>query len=166
MDKLKISPPWQTFAKKVEALFENDAEIEVDMIDDEAKVLNIDVYSTKKYEALIQLLPRTKTFGNVVLNIEINNMTALNDGKVNYAELFGTLFEGNVSAKNVVTVKDLTGTEHVFVIFYPEVKQFFNDNLFDYNGFWTGLSQDIAAEVFEEAAENRVHFCTADVREN
>ena len=64
--------------------------------------------------------------------------------------------------QKIALAEDMAGSQHVFVVFHPEVKQFFDDNMFDYNGFWSGLNQDIAKEVFEEAANAGVHFCTGE----
>lgn len=159
-----ISPPWVTFANKMKALFENDDDIIVNDIEDNTGnlTLMIEVKNHSKFNALDQLLPETVKFGNVTLFIEVYDEA--NNDEPDYFALFNTLFAGNSSVKRVVEATDLTGTKHVFVMFKPEVKQFFDDNMFDYNGFWSGLNQDIAKEVFEEATNAGVHFCT-DVRE-
>ncbi len=165
MDKkqFKVSPPWVEFVEKMKVLFENDDDIIVNDLDDGCYTLIIEVKNHAKFKALDELLPIAKKFGNVTLFIEVHDIS--NDESIDYFSLFMTLFEGNSSAQGVVKTEDLTGTEHVFVMFKPEVKQFFNDNLFDLNGVWSGLNQDIAKEVFEDAAAAGVHFCT-DVRED
>lgn len=65
--------------------------------------------------------------------------------------------------KDIRTVEDSAGITHGFVRFQPEVIQFFQNDISDYNGNWSGLAQDIAKEVF---VNQNVHFCTADLREN
>lgn len=157
-----ISPPWITFAKKMKALFENDDDIIVNDIEDNSGnlTLMIEVKNHSKFTVLAQLLPETVKFGNVTLYIEVYDEA--NDDKLDYFAMFRTLFAGNRSVQKVAQVEDMTGAKHVFIVFHPEVKQFFDDNMFDYNGFWSGLNQDIAKEVFESAANAGVHFCTGE----
>lgn len=162
-DTVKLSPPWETYAKMLAALFEEDHDIMVGDVDTEdGYKLPIYVEDHRKYEALCKLLPFTVRFGNVVLQLIIKDSNK-NTG-INYGQLFEDLFKGNPKFKEVKMVKDLVGADHTFVMFQPEVIQFFNDNMFDYNGFWSGLAQDIAKEVFEGATKAGVHFCTAPVR--
>ena len=66
--------------------------------------------------------------------------------------------------KDVRLAGDRTGTKHGFVRFQPEVIQFFDDDIYDYNGNWSGLAQDIAREVFCDEVRG-IHFCTAAVDE-
>ena len=157
-----VSPPWVTFANKMKALFENDDDIIVNDIEDNSGnlTLMIEVKNHSKFNALEQLLPETVKFGNVTLFIEVYDEA--NDDKLDYFALFNALFSGNSSIQKIAKLKDHTGAQHVFVVFNPEVKQFFDDNMFDYNGFWSGLNQDIAKEVFEDAANAGVHFCTGE----
>lgn len=168
MKGISVSAPWVTFSKKIMALFEEDPEITVEEIGEDGRMLKIVTTNTEKFWALCKLLPHTKKFGNVLFGIEIIYRAEAKEERntaTYYRNLFSTLFEGNRSVKEVLARKDGTGSDHVFVVFEPEVKQFFNDNLFDLNGFWTGLSEDIAEEVFEKAADQGVHFCTAKVWE-
>ena len=60
---------------------------------------------------------------------------------------------------------DVTGTHNGYVVFEPEIIQFYDDNLSDYHRNWSGLAQNIARELFDDAAHG-VYFCTADIREN
>ena len=64
--------------------------------------------------------------------------------------------------EDIKDVVDLTGTRHGFVCFKPQVVQFFDDDISDFNGNWSGLAQDIAREVFGDEMRG-VHFCTAAV---
>ena len=161
--EVKLSAPWETYTRKLRALFSTDDEIEVLDVDSDYRLVII-AKNHRKFDALCQLLPPTKTFGNVTISICIEDQDE--NENANYSQLIEDLFKDNTHFKEVKKVIDATGTEHDFVMFYPEVLQFFNDNMFDYNGFWSGLAQDIARDVFDEAASNGVHFCTADVREN
>ena len=78
--------------------------------------------------------------------------------------LYETIFDGNPIVKDIKDVEDFTGTRHGFICFMPEVLQFEDDNLADYNGNWSGLAQDIAGEIFDQELLG-IHFCTADKRE-
>ena len=157
-----ISPPWVTFANKMKALFENDDDIIVNNIEDNTGnlTLMIEVKNHSKFKALEQLLPESVKFGNVTLFVEVYDEA--NEDELDYFYLFNTLFSGNRSVQKIAKLEDHTGAQHVFVVFNPEVKQFFDDNMFDYNGLWSGLNQDIAKEVFEDAANAGVHFCTGE----
>ena len=62
MEKLKLSPPWMTYANEVKALFREDKEVRV-VYDDEEKKLKLYVDNPRKADALAQLLPAEKTFG-------------------------------------------------------------------------------------------------------
>ena len=164
--KTKISAPWETYVKKLKVLFELDPDIVVRDLEDNSGVLEleIDVTDPSKYDALVHLLPATKQFGNVTMIININEMCDNDDP--DYADYIAMLFRGNRRVKCINHAKDLAGDPLSFVMFQPEVIQFYNDEMLDYNGYWSGLAQDIAKEVFEEAFDHSVFFCTADVKEN
>ena len=57
--------------------------------------------------------------------------------------LYETIFKGNPIVKDVRVAVDQTGTKHGFVRFQPEVIQFFDDDIYDYEGNWTGLAQGL-----------------------
>ena len=48
-----------------------------------------------------------------------------------------------------------------FVVFVPEVVQFYNDDLGDINGLCSTLYQDLAKDLFGEEAG--IYFCTDKV---
>ena len=161
---MKLSAPWYTYQKKVEALFALDNEIEVGDVhtdEDGNYAFEITVHNAAKFIALDRVMPKTVTFGSVTLKIDVNNVE--DNSTATAIELYRTLFEGNRIIKDIKDVKDFTGTVHGYVRFQPDVIQFFNDDISDYSGLWSGLAQDIAREVF---ANQNVHFCTADLREN
>ena len=90
----------------------------------------------------------------IALYDEENN--GLNPG----VELYETIFEGNPVIEDVKNRVFPDGVSHGYVRFKPEVVQFFDDNLSDYNGNWTGLAEDIAREIFENDSTG-MQFCTA-----
>ena len=162
MLNLALEAPWQTFTKKLQALFENDPDIDVSDIYEPANAVTtysvaIQVRKHAKFLALDRLLPSWKGFGNVTLGIDLFDEE---NEEVNAAELFKTLFEGNPIVDSIQTKTDPTGTDWNYVLFKPEVVQFFDDDMGDFNGNWNGLAEDIAREVFEENSRN-VYFCTA-----
>lgn len=166
MNNLKIQSPWQSFQGKVKALFERDPFVEVGELIDGAQsgcyILPIEVKKHAKYEALVRLIPRTVTFGNITVETQLYDTENGISSVEEISKLFETAFEGNPVFRDVKQARDLTGALHSFVRFEPYVLQFFNDNLADYNGNWSGLAMDIAIEdLFTEYAEMGIHFCTA-----
>ena len=165
MENYKISPPWVTYHKKLMALFEGDPEIQVEPIipeSDGVYTVNIVVYSHKKYCALAAVLKNEVVFGNVTLKILLydkeNNTVVLDP-----IELYKVIFKDNEKVDEIREVEDVTGVHHCFVMFKPEVTQFFNDNFYDLNGLWSGLASDIAIEVLAENCP-QIHFCTSPVK--
>jgi len=166
MVRLGILAPWQTYQKKVKALFEKDPEIMVgDVYEPEDGntdfAFDIEVMNHEKFLALDRVLPKQRQFGNVTLGITLFDEENAEDDTF---ELFATIFDGNPILKDVVDVLDPAGCRHLYVIFAAKVLQFFDDDLQDFNGNWSGLAQDIAREVFSEGLRG-IHFCTEDVRE-
>lgn len=160
MIQLVLEAPWQTFHKEVMALFAGDPDIEVGDIYEDDKTdyaFDITVRKHDKYMAMARLIPGVKTFGNVSLGIV---MYDLENEECNGASAFQTLFRGNKCFDSVQTREDPTGCAWDYVLFAPEVVQFFDDDMTDYNGNWTGLMEDIARDVFE-GNDRGVFFCTA-----
>ena len=168
MKYLRLEAPWYTYQKKVKALFERDPAINVGEIIEPEKgeadfVFDIEVLDHDKFQALDRVLPKCVQFGNVILAI---NLYDEENGTADATELYKTIFKGNPIVKDVILAQDYTGTQHGFVLFQPEVIQFYDDDLNDYNGNWSGLAQDIAREVFCDATAHGILFCTAPVDEN
>ena len=169
MLKFTLEAPWYTFRKKVNALFEQDPDITVgEIIESEDGKVNflfdIEVRNHEKFLALDRVFPKVKTFGNVTLGIVLYDEENAN-GADDRVELYRTIFDGNPIVKDVREAMDHTGTRHGFVRFQPEVVQFFDDDISDFNGNGSGLAQDIAREVFEDEMAG-IHFCTAAKNED
>ena len=169
MLKFTLEAPWYTFRKKVNALFEQDPDITVgEIIESEDEkvdfLFDIEVRNHEKFLALDRVFPKVKTFGNVTLGIVLYDEENAN-GADDRVELYRTIFDGNPIVKDVREAMDHTGTRHGFVRFQPEVVQFFDDDISDFNGNWSGLAQDIAREVFADEMAG-IHFCTAAKNEN
>ena len=168
MKKLNLKAPWYTYQNKLKALFERDPDITVGDVfepgDGESDyAIDFEVRNHEKYKALDRTLKKNLIFGNVTLDIIIYDMANVEPVRPGI-ELFTTIFNGNPIVKDIKDVKDFTDTEHCFIEFQPEVIQFYNDDIADYNGNWSGLAQDIAREVFGDEVRG-VHFCTAAVDE-
>lgn len=162
---LSLEAPWETFAKKVKALFERDDDITVSDVyePDDGRTdygFAIQVRKHDKFLALDRLLPAVKTFGNVTLSIDLFDEE---NTEIDPVALFKTLFDGNPIVDSIKTRTDMAGVDWNYVRFKPEVIQFYDDDLNDYNGNWNGLAEDIAREVFEENARG-VNFCTAPTK--
>ena len=167
MLNVKLEAPWYTWRKKAAALFEADPDIIVGEVyeidnDDVQYGVDIEVRNHEKFAALDRVLPNVKEFGNVRLAITLfdEENSAVNPD----AALYETIFKGNPILDRVEDTVDHTGTRIGYVIFKPVVKQFFDDNLMDYHGNWSGLAQDIANDVFDNDFRG-VYFCTADLKE-
>lgn len=149
--RLRILPPWSTYVKKLEALFDGDPQIafNVDLTSACPSVV-IATNNPEKATALAKLLPDEKTFGNVTLNISIDCSTMSNREFANPKELYETAFEGNPAFAYVLSVDNGWFTPFTYVVFKNCVVQFFNDNLNDPHGVVSTLYQEIASEVFDD----------------
>jgi hypothetical protein len=138
----KLSPPWIQYVKEVMALFGEDPEIKIVYNNDECK-LDLVVDNHDKAEALTQLIPAEKEFGNVVLKISVipcNNLKTAPD-------LFRKAFNGNPAFHDLVTINGVFTNPVSYVIFEKKVVQFFNDDLSDAHGNMTTLYKDVAKNV-------------------
>ena len=160
---MQLSAPWYEFQRKLASLFAGDADIEVgdlipkDMDDEGHYVININVKNHEKFVALDRCLISDRNFGGV--NVQIILYDLENNQDYEGTELMKTLFKGNLNVAAIEDVVDRTETKHCFVCFKPEVVQFFNDNIDDFNGNWNGLQEDIATDIL--SCSWNVHFCTA-----
>lgn len=158
--KPKLSPPWQTYVSEVKALFGQDDEIHI-LYDDEEKTLKLFVDNDVKADALSRLLPAEKTFGNVKITIEV--VPANKDEVPSRIADIKNAFNGNGAVDFIYDAETPFGDMH-YVVFEPEVVQFYNDDMSDINGNRSTLYQEIAREILGNADGN-VYFCTAPVEE-
>lgn len=150
----RISPPWVTYAKKVQALFAEDQDVIVEY-DNDSRTLTLLVEGQDKASAIERLIPKEAEFGNVKLAITVKPS---NDDSLQAT--VRKAFAGNPAVSSIETVSGdvpLFGSR-TYVLFKPEVVQFFDDDMSDYNGLHSTLYQDIAREVFDYDAS--VSFCT------
>ena len=152
-EKLKVASPWITFARRVYKLFETDPEVRVEWNENDME-LKLYVESQEKADALSQILPAERSFGNVKVAITIVPANVL---KSNPLDIFATAFKGNPAVSFIKKV-DGMGFSAGYVVFAPQVVQYYNDNLGDVHGIESTLFQEIADEVFEN--RDGVFFCT------
>lgn len=158
-EKLKLSAPWVTLYRELDAMFGGDPDIKVVYVagDGEDPTIKMYVDGQDKADAISQLLPETYDFGGVVVPVTV----IPSDKAVTKESLFRTAFEGNPAFSYAVTAEGIFANPITYVVFKNRVVQFWNDNLGDVNGNVTTLYQDIAPELFvnSEVADG-VCFCT------
>ena len=156
MEKVKLSAPWFTYIREVEALFGEDPEITISYIEDPL-TMKLYVDNATKADALAQLLPDEKVFGETVLTIIV---IPSNDLSTSKAALFEAAFEGNPIFSDMIDVEGVYTNPIHYCVFAKEVVQFWNDSLADPHGNVSTLYQDIADDVFEDIDTGGVIFCT------
>ena len=157
-EKVGLSSPWMTFYHKLEAFFQKDPGVRLEFIDGEDREIKIYVEGSAKAEALTELLPMEKVFGNVVVKITVIPANV----KQSKISLFRAALEGNDALSYIETITPQFSTNSFnYVVFNKEVVQYFNDNLGDINGVNSTLYQDLAKEIFgDEQDLGNVYFCT------
>lgn len=153
-NKLGLSAPWESYVSEITALFDKDPEVAIDY-SEENKVLKLYVDSQEKAAALEQLLKPEVDFGNVKLSIEIIPANLTDRSVMN---LFETAFKGNQAVSYTRSIEAM-GWSAGYIVFKPEIVQYFNDDLSDINGIESTLYEDIAKRVFADNHDG-VFFCT------
>lgn len=149
-----LASPWVSYVHKVKALFDPDPEITI-KFDENELILSLFVEDAIKADALMQLLPSTKEFGNVTL--QINVIPA--NGIYTTADLFAKAFHNNPILSQMIDTPSIFSNPVSYMLFRNEVVQYYNDNLNDYYGFESTLYEDLARDVFE-GKHSGVFFCT------
>lgn len=160
-ENLKLSTPWVTLYRQINALFGEDPDVRVEYSagDGEDPLIKLYVNGSEKAEAIGAILPSKYEFGNVVVEVCIIPANVA----VSTADLYRKAFEGNPAFSYAVTVDGVFTNPINYIVFRNKVVQFFNDDLSDVNGNETTLYEDIAREVFHE--KGGVSYCT-DIPEN
>lgn len=157
MAKIKLAPPWVTFASETAEMFRHDPEVHV-VFDDEYHRLTLYVDSGTKADALARLLPDEKKFGNVTLTINVipaNNFIAVPIAAV---DVFQAAFKGNDAFSFAKCIKGVFANDLTYVVFKNKVVQYFNDDLGDIYGQRSTLYENIARNLF--GVVEGVFFCT------
>jgi len=158
MKNIKLAAPWIQYASAVKALFERDEDIKF-FYDEDKVEIKLLVSNADKANALAELLPEEKVFGNVTLYINIVPANYTKPKSV----LFKELFEGNPIFKDAIDVQ-MQSNPLTYIVFEKEVVQYYNDNLQDPYGLRSTLYQILADEVFPE--HEGVFFCTDKNNDN
>lgn len=154
---ITVVSPWVNYYREIEALFGKDPDIKIQFNNNE-RCIKMFVCGIDKYNALTQLLPEEKVFGNVTLKIEIipaNNLTQ------SMIDLFRKAFNGNPVVTDIISIsRDEIGTTNDFnyIVFKKEVVQYHDDSLSDPHGNHSTLYQIIAEDIFEN--HDGIYFCT------
>lgn len=158
MAKVKLSPPWDIYHQELVAFFKYDEEVHI-LYDEEEKHIKVYVDNDVKAGALESLLKPEVNFGNVMLTVEVirpnvREVPSTTDVKNN---LINGL-KNNDACSFVAFARGIFTNPLAYVVFKPEVVQYWTDNLGDYNGLRTTLFQEIAKEIFVEIPN--VCYCT------
>ena len=152
--KIKLAAPWITFYREIEALFKDDPEINV-IFDEDDLVIRLWVENAAKADALNQLLPAEKSFGNVTVKISVipANMSA-----PSRISLIETAFKGNPAFAFTESAEGIFTNPIHYVVFTNKVVQYYNDDLSDFYGNCSTLYQYIADDVI--GSSEGICFCT------
>jgi len=158
MAKVKLSPPWVIHYQKLAAFFKHDKEIHV-LYDEEEKHIKLYINNDIKASALGTLLKTEVEFGNVTLTIEIvrpniRQIPLMADTKSSIINAF----DKNDAFDFMAVAEGIFTNPLIYVVFKPEIVQYWTDDLGDYNGLHTTLFQEIAKEIFVEIPN--VCYCT------
>lgn len=150
---INLSAPWVLFYREIEALFKEDPAVKVEY-DEANQTIRLYVEGEEKADALAQLLPTVRTFGDVVVKVAVIPANLKGPSKL---QLFQKAFEGNPALAFIQGcssgVFDLN-----YVVFKSKVVQFKSDDIGDVNGLTSTLYQNIAKDLFEDV--RGIFFCT------
>ena len=175
MAKLQLVSPWINFYHEVNAFFRYDRDVTV-IFDEEETEVKLYVNGNEKAEALSELLPDIRKFGNVTLRVAVI-LTNDNPASCYYKPRTNQRTRGGYSSSSMTEMEsqftmalrgnpifsftdgvDLQTNRIIYVVFRNEVVQYYNDDLGDYYGQCSTLYQTIAADIFKPI--DGVHYCT------
>lgn len=149
MENFKLQSPWVIFYKEINALFEEDRDIKVVYNYDEG-IINVFVDNLVKAKAMSKYLPKTKTFGNVTLIINVipsNNGEKCDLDDIDFDVTIEDLFNGNPLYHFSKTFPEVFVNPITYVVFAKRVMQFYTDDLGDLYGNANCLAEDLARKV-------------------
>lgn len=159
MAKLKLASPWTTCFRQFKAFFQKDPDVRV-VFDEDTPAIKIYVENQDKADALAYLIPTSRQFGNVTLQITIIPANSANTNGGEYTNAIDALMgalKGNKAMVGFQPVES-AGFKAMYILFAREVVSYFNDNLADLNGLTSTLYQDLANEIFPN--HNGAFLCT------
>lgn len=153
-DKTRMSPPWEVYARKVEALFAEDDDVYVvSSKRDDQQHVDIYVSNPSKFAALRELMPVEVEFGNVTLHVQVVSESE----DMTDEQLLLAAFAGNPALASTMTA-DVPGGTVTYALFEPEVVQIFCDDISSPFGVQTLTYEQIARDVFGE--DTHVLMCS------
>ena len=155
-NKVKLSAPWFTYYREIVALFGKDPDIKI-TFDEENNNIKIFVDGQDKADAIDYLLPDEKEFGNVKVTIDVIPSNKL----MSRAEIIRKAFVGNPAYCYSATATGVYNNPITYVVFKPEVVQFWNDSLADINGNVNTLYELIAEDII--GGDEGIFFCTDEI---
>ena len=165
MAMINLVSPWIDYYQKIEAMFREDTDVHVLYDEKKNKVIISVVDSSSKASAIATLLPKTKQFGAVTLQIAVvyahkeEEMKRINT--YTPAGLFRDAFDGNDALVYTQVITEVFDNPITYVVFAKKVVQYYTDNLGDIGGLRSTLYQDIARELFGENSRCfGVYYCT------
>lgn len=163
--RMKLSPPWITTVNMIQAMFEEDKDINI-IYNNDFHTIKIYTNDVDKAQALGFIMNWSKNYGNICLDIQVIPPNAELKAKEidwhNTQLVYETAFKGNPVFSFARTVQGLFSNKITYIVFKNKVVQFFNDDLNDIYGNMTTLYEDIARDIFnEDALVNKgICYCT------
>lgn len=142
--KLGLSAPWNVWAKKARALFEQDDEVVVEY-DGDAPSVTLLVDNPTKADALARLMPEAVEFGNVTLKVAV---VPANDEQ-SAEQTFRAAFDGNPAFAGTEVGGMPDGSPVTFALFEPACTQWFADDLQNPYGLQTMTYEQVARDVLK-----------------
>lgn len=166
MAKVKLSSPWVTYYREMQAFFAEDPDVTILYDEDEMEV-KVLVAGGVKADALTHLLVPEQEFGNVKLKITVipangkpTPKALLSEEAPHYlAVRFNEALNSNALFAYTRVVDGLLTFDATYVVFEKKVVQYFSDDLGDLNGFESTLAETIARDIFVQ--RNGLFFCTS-----
>ena len=155
MARLKKSAPWYIFVDEMEEMFKYDPEVHI-VYDEENQIVKVYVDNGLKASALENLLPPTKEFGNITLEVQV--IPANNFEVGTYASRYEEAFRGNEALSFIQRIHGIYSNDLIYIVFKNKVVQYYNDDLGDIYGQCSTLYQEIAKHIF--VPQDGVFYCT------
>ena len=163
--KLRLSPPWYSYQRKVFALFGSDPQVKMRdlcQVDEANYRIDMLVCNGLKAQAIRALLPRTVQISGVTVTTRVlfpmEHCEVRPSSQECDAQLLEDAFTGNPIFDRVGAHSSPFGGPQIgYCIFKKQVIQFWDDDLSNYYGLHTTLAENIARDVLKPTT---VQFCT------
>lgn len=163
MARIDLSPPWAIHYNELKAMFGGDKIANV-IYDPDNKKIKLYVRDNTQAEAL-ELILKTELEGGWKVEIIPGNCsystmieTTLDSPLDAIKKAFDYTFYGSAVMCYTELVSGLFSNDLLYIVFRPEVVQYYNDSLGDIHGLCSTLYQDIAKDIFKPM--DGVFYCT------